>query len=241
MDDEVGKSADRRGEVGVARECEAKMTEIVRAVDGLALAAQDGLADELGHRLVGDLVQDTVEVGRAKPLAGRDLDAECPEELAQGLELGEVGLVVDAVEAGRMTLFQRLGRRHVSQHHELFDELVAGETLAHANRGDVAVLAQRHLALGQVEVERTAGLPRRQQDAVGAVERPHDAIHQRFDLGVRRAVHGALYPVVGEAGGRAHHGAMEFVSLEMAFGVDPHFGDQHRAILARHQRAPVIG
>ena len=38
-----------------------------------------------------------------------------------------------------------------------------------------------------------------------------------------------------------HHGAVEAVALEMALGVDPHLGHQHRAILARHQRAPVVG
>ena len=41
------------------------MADILGAVDRLALAAQDGLADELGDRLVGDLVQDAVEIGGA--------------------------------------------------------------------------------------------------------------------------------------------------------------------------------
>jgi hypothetical protein len=34
---------------------------------------------------------------------------------------------------------------------------------------------------------------------------------------------------------------MELVALQMAFAVDPHFGHQHGAILARDQRAPVVG
>ena len=54
MDDQVGIAADRRGEVGVARQRQAEMAEVVGAVDGLALAAQDGLVDQPGHRLALD-------------------------------------------------------------------------------------------------------------------------------------------------------------------------------------------
>ncbi len=72
MDDEVRKAADRRGEVGVAGEGEAEMAEIVGAVDGLALAAQDGLVDQ--RRFIGlsaTCVQHAVEIARAHPRAGR--------------------------------------------------------------------------------------------------------------------------------------------------------------------------
>ena len=55
MDDQVGVAADRRGEVGVARQRQAEMAEIVGAVHRLALAAQDGLVDQPRHRLVRDL------------------------------------------------------------------------------------------------------------------------------------------------------------------------------------------
>ena len=190
------------------------MAEIVGAVDGLALAAQHGLADQLGDRLVGDLLQHAVEIGRPQPLAGRHGDAQGAQEFAQRLELGGVGLVVDAVEAGRVALLQRLRRRHVGQHHELLDQLVAVEPLAHADLGDAAVVAQRDQPLRQVEIERAALLARRQQDLEGAVERADHGLHQRRDLGVGRAVLGALHARVGEPRRRAHHGAVEAVALE---------------------------
>jgi hypothetical protein len=77
-----------------------------------------------------------------------------------------------------VALLQRLGRRDVGQHHELLDQLVAVEPLAHADLGDAAVLAQGDLALGQVEIERAALLARRQQHLEGAVERADDRAHQ---------------------------------------------------------------
>ena len=140
-----------------------------------------------------------------------------------------------------MALLQRLGGGDVGQHHELLDQLVAVEPLAHADLGDAAVVAQGDLALGQVEVERTALLACRQQNLEGAVERADDGAHQGRDLGVGRAVLGALDAGVGEARGRADHGAVEAVALEMPFGIDPHFCHQHRPVLLRDQRAPVVG
>ena len=168
------------------------MAEIVRAVDRLALAAQDRLVDQPRRRLAFDGVQHAVEVGRAQALADRDGDAERAQELAQRFELGRVGLVVDAVEAGHVALLERLRRRHVGQHHELLDQLVAVEPLAHADLGDAAVVAQPDQPLGQVEVERAALLARRQEGGEGAVERRHDTVHQRRELVVRRAVPGLL-------------------------------------------------
>ena len=165
-----------------------------------------------------------------------------PRNSRSDFELGEVGLVVDAVEAGRVALLQRLRRRHVGQHHELLDQLVAVEPLAHADLGDAAVVAERDQPLGQVEVERAALLARRQQDAVGAVERlaPRSSISGASSSSGWPS-RGALQAVVGEARRRTHHGAVEAVLLQLALGVDPHLGDQHRPVLARQQRAPVVG
>ena len=141
---------------------------------------------------------------------------ERAEELAQRFELGGVGLVVDAVEAGHVALLQRLRRRHVGQHHELLDQLVAVEPLAHADLGDAAVVAQLHQPLGQVEVERAALLARRQQHLEGAVERLDHRLHQaarsRRRAGRRCA---RCTRVVGEPRRRAHHGAVEAVLLEV--------------------------
>jgi hypothetical protein len=92
--DQVGKAADRRGEVGVARQRQAEMAEIVGTVDRLALASEHGLVDQAGDRLVRDLVQDAVEVAWPDPRSGRQAHTQGAQKLAQALDLGGVGLVM---------------------------------------------------------------------------------------------------------------------------------------------------
>ena len=213
------------------------MPGIVGAVDRLTLAAQHGLVDQAGHRLVRDLVQDAVEVGRPQARAGGQGDAQGAQELAQAFDLGGVGVVMDAVQAGGVALLERLGGRDVGQHHELLDQLVAVEPFAHADFGDAAVLAQGDLALGQVEVEGAALLACPQQNLEGAVERRMTGPSGR-DLGVG-CILGALDAGVGERRrGRADHGRGEAVAVRCP---------SHRSTflppkpsgLAADQRAPV--
>src|SRR5690606_38815063 len=63
MDDEVGVAADRRGEVRVAAQVEAKMPEILRRIDRLALGAQHHLVDQRLMLAAGNLRKDPVEGG----------------------------------------------------------------------------------------------------------------------------------------------------------------------------------
>jgi hypothetical protein len=89
------------------------MAEIVGTVDGLALATQDRLVDQAVDGLLGNLLQHAVKIARAQPRTGGQRNAQRAQKLAQRFELGEVGLVVDAVEAGHVALLQRTGRpRH---------------------------------------------------------------------------------------------------------------------------------
>src|SRR5215469_11430132 len=83
MHKQIGIAADRRGEMSIAPERQAEMAEIVRAVDGLSLAAQDQLMDQGLVRRAGGLAQDLVEMARAHRLAFGELeagDAEAVEE-----------------------------------------------------------------------------------------------------------------------------------------------------------------
>ena len=67
----------------IARQREAEMADIVRAVLGLRLAAQHHLVDQRRFGGAGDLPQHAVEVARMHLIAGRQRNAEPVEEAAQ--------------------------------------------------------------------------------------------------------------------------------------------------------------
>ena len=57
------------------------------------------------------------------------------------------------------------GRGDVGGDHIILDQPVRVEPVARRDRGDPALLVEHHPALGQVELERVALLPRREQRA----------------------------------------------------------------------------
>ncbi len=104
VDDEVAVAADGRGEMGVVLQVEAEMADVLRAVDGLGLGAQDQGGDQLTQADVGDALEEAGEVAGLSGGAAPG-DAQALQELGQGFEAGGVRAVVDAVEASL------LGRR----------------------------------------------------------------------------------------------------------------------------------
>ena len=73
-------------------------------------------------------------------------------------------------------------------------------------------LVDQDLALGKIEIERLAPVARCSQRSVGGPQRLERAFEQRLGLGARTAVDGGLRFLVGQLGGRAHHGAQEGVA-----------------------------
>src|SRR5438067_1530612 len=61
MHQEVGVTSDRRGEMGVAAQRQAKTTDIVRIIGGLRLAAQDEVIDQHGLPGAGGAAQHAIE------------------------------------------------------------------------------------------------------------------------------------------------------------------------------------
>ena len=127
VDDEVGVAPDRRGEVGVAVEVQAEVSDVVRRIDRLHLGPQHDLVDDLGVRRLAGLVEQAVEAIGARRLALAPRDDERGEEVGQRLQLLRAGRVVDAVDQGGAELLQGLGGADVGLDHELFDQLVRGE------------------------------------------------------------------------------------------------------------------
>ena len=93
------------------------------------------------------------------------------EEIAERLELGQRGRVVDAVDQRRLLRLERLGRGDVRLDHELLDQAVGLEPLGHDDAVDRAVRLEEHLPLGQVELERLALLAAAAERLVAAPQR----------------------------------------------------------------------
>jgi hypothetical protein len=189
------------------------------------------------------LLQQPVEVARSDRLALGEAQAgalQPLEKIAQGLELSRVRCVVDAIHAELALFFQRFGGGDVGGDHELFDQLVAVETLAPLDARDIALGIEDDAALRQIEVERAAlgaGLAERRKCAV---ERRHDIIEEGPGRRVRRAVARRLDLLVGQACRRAHEAARESVSLFMAVGAKPHMDGEAGARDVRLQRTQLV-
>ena len=150
---QVGVTADRRGEVRVVAFRQAEVAVGRRAVAGLLEGAQQLDADRVAVLAVleaGEQLHHLRAVGQVA-----DLDAVAGELLAQGGELLGVGIVVDAVDMRDRTLVE--GRRHalVGEEHELLDELVRLVVLHDLGAVRPPVLVAVDLDLLHLQVERT--------------------------------------------------------------------------------------
>ena len=124
MHDQVGIAADRRGEVGVFRQVQAEMADIVGVVDRLRLAAQHHVVHHRSRAAVPlAFGQNAVEGARLHHLALGEADAEGAQEVGEGEQL----LLrrrrrARGRSAGVRRFLQRLGGRDIGQHHELLDQ-----------------------------------------------------------------------------------------------------------------------
>ena len=119
---QVGVAPDRTGEMRVAGQREAEMTDVVRAVGGLRLAAQHNLIDQLRLLGAGDAAQYPVKVARMQLVARRQADADTAEERAQAGKLLLRWWRMDAIHRGLTQALQFFRRRDIGQHHELLDQ-----------------------------------------------------------------------------------------------------------------------
>src|SRR5215475_13293387 len=98
MDNEVGVAANRRREMDITAQSQAEMADIVRAIDGLRLAAKHQLVDESSCRRSRGAAQQPIEQLRPQRLSfgkTRPGDLGLGKESAQLLNLPGVGRVVN--------------------------------------------------------------------------------------------------------------------------------------------------
>ncbi|MPL88767.1 hypothetical protein SDC9_34794 [bioreactor metagenome] len=237
--DQVGIAADGRGEMRVRAQRQPEVAEVMRRVIGLRHRPQRRDVDELVELAALGLRQQPVQMRGLQHLALGQRKARGLRHLAQGLDLVRARLLVHAVEQRPAQPFELLGRRDVRKHHEFLDQPVRVEPFLEPHRGDLAILADHDLPLGQVEVERLARRPRLRQCAVAVVKRRNDLLHQRFGPGVGAAVPGSLHLRIFERGNRADDAAGEPVRDLLPRRADLHPHRQHRARHILVQRAQI--
>ena len=87
MHQQIGIAADRAGEMRVARQGEAEMADVVRAVFRLRLAAQHHFVHQRRFRRVRDTTQHAVEIARMQLVARWQRNAQPMQEVTQRGEL----------------------------------------------------------------------------------------------------------------------------------------------------------
>ncbi|MNI36929.1 hypothetical protein D3C73_909970 [compost metagenome] len=241
MHHQVGIAPDRRGEVGVAVEVQTEVADVLGAVDGLHLGAQDHFVDHLGVGTVARLVQQLVEafgIGRLALVPGL---ADGVQEVGQVEDLLLAGRVVDAVDQRRADLLQRLGGADVGLDHHLFDQAVRFQRAARLDGGDAAVGGHDDAALGTFDGQGAAALAALQHGAIGVPQRIEDGLHDGAGRIVQQAVDGGLRLFVGQLGVGAHQAARELVSGLLAVPVENHPHGHAGAVLALLQAAQAVG
>ena len=176
VDEQVGVTPDRRGEVAVTGESKAEMAEVVRRVSRLGLAAQDHEVDKMFVGRAADLGEQGVEMAGPQAAAAGQAELEGGEEFAQTFDLGRVGMLVNPVHAGILAPLQGFRRGHVGGDHAFLDQPVAVVTGHGANRLDRTGVVEDDAQFGQLELQRAARAARLCQRPVDAVERRDDAL-----------------------------------------------------------------
>ncbi|ODS03502.1 hypothetical protein AUC71_09280 [Methyloceanibacter marginalis] len=240
MHDEIGVAANGRGEMGVAPQVETEMPEILRAVFGLGLAAQDHFADELRGGRGPGLRENAIELSRLERAGLGQVHADGRKELAQRHELLLRGCVMHAIDQRRALGFERLGRGYVRLDHELFDEAMGVEPGRGRDGADLSLVVEQDLTLRQIEVERSPFGARQDEAGIGAPQRAQHRVEQRPRGLVGPAVDGGLGLLVAQACRRAHQRAEEAMTELSPASVENHAYGEAGAGDVFLQRAQIV-
>ena len=159
VDDQVRIAADGRGEVAVVGSGERVVAAALLAVDGLALGAQQQVAQEALLGLALDRAEDLLKRrGRDFLEVSLELVAEALQDLAQVDQPVRVGAVVHAVDRRLLGEEQVLRHGFVGREHELLDQLVGDVAGLRDDADHEALVVEHDVGVRQVEVDRAAPL-----------------------------------------------------------------------------------
>ena len=146
----------------VVAQRQTEMAEILGPVIGLRHRPQGRHVDEFVELAALGLLQQPVQVAGLQHLPLGQHQPGTQRDLAQRVQLFARRFFMDPEQQRCLALNQLLGGGDIRHHHEFLDHLVGVQPVAERDRRHLAVVVQHDLALGQVQVQRLAGLARDQ-------------------------------------------------------------------------------
>ena len=118
-----------------------------------------------------------------------------------------------AVDEGDLRFLERLGGGDIGEDHAFLDQPVGIETLGHQHLIDHALCIEDDLALRQVQRQRLALVAGAREAAIAIPERLENGFQDRPGHVIGASVDRGLGLLIGQAGRRAHHDAVEGMAL----------------------------
>ena len=157
MDQKVGISADRGGEVGVVGFGQAEVAETFGRIDGPLEGAEEADFQGMSVRTTGEEFEDFLDFSPLRQIAGFDTVGD--KEFPVFKQAGFVRHFVDAVEGGSAFMVEVAGDRLVGEEHKLLDQLVRFIGRLFFDPVGPALGIEQDAYLGEIQIEGTLGEP----------------------------------------------------------------------------------
>src|ERR1019366_6745489 len=180
MDNKIGVTPDRRGEMRITAQIKTKMPVIPYGIFRLRLGAQHHFIDDMLVVRALYAGKNAVELGGAKNLALAKFDADGGQKFREIVDFFERWLVMHAIDEILVFRFKRFGGRHIRENHEFLDEAVRIEPWRRFDGFYRALLVEDDLAFREVEFERPAFVARGSKGEIGLVKRNENRFPKQF-------------------------------------------------------------
>ena len=239
---QIGISANRRGEMRVGIVGKAKVADIVGAVHRLFHRAQQHCLQQRRVGTVLDFFQQCRIVGRLRLISSRQLQSEILQHRSQRFQLLLIRAGMDAIQRGMLILQQVFRRADIGRQHAFLDKPMRIVAQRWHNLLDLADVVEYHHGLGRVEIDGATLVARRQQHLEHGIELAQIRQQVFLDtvIGLKR-IERLGHVGIGQPGGGMKHRFHELITLDLAGSGNRHFAHQRQAIDVRFQRAHFIG
>ena len=245
MHENVGVATNGRGEVAVRTRAQRVVAKVLGQVHRPALRAQQQRVRWVGGRRSLRAPEDRLD---GKRVAGEKPNGRLAvnhAQLAQGLEHGAQvlldGLLVNAIGGGRLGVGQAVRHALVREQHGLLDEPRRARSSPHGNARRAPVAVERDLGLHGLELDGATLLSHPLAQGTDLVQRAQELSDPLAPGNGRTLVEKGVDLVVAEARRGADRGGEHLGAQRATARVESHDHAHGEPVLARTQRADVVG